>query len=85
MPATQKPWTVKAFTEKSGPPAWKNKPTFFLVSENDQMIPPQAEQLMAKRMGATVRTVASSHASMVSHPNEVAGIILLAAESKGQK
>jgi hypothetical protein len=45
------------------------------------MIPPQAEEFMAKRMGATVRSVPSSHASMVSHPKEVADIITLGAES----
>jgi pimeloyl-ACP methyl ester carboxylesterase len=81
MAAVQKPLSVKSFTEKSGPPAWKNIKSWYLVSANDQMIPPQAEELMAKRMGATVRSVPSSHASMVSHPKEVADIITLAAES----
>jgi hypothetical protein len=45
------------------------------------MIAPQAEEFFAKRMGATVRSVPASHASMVSHPKEVADIILLAANS----
>jgi hypothetical protein len=54
----------------------------YLVSSNDQMIPPQAEELMATRMGATVRTVAASHASMVSHPQEVADIICAAADAE---
>ena len=47
----------------------------------DQMIPPQAEEFMAKRMGATVRKVPASHAAMVSHPKEVAELIKLAAET----
>lgn len=46
------------------------------------MIPPQAEELMAKRMGSTVQTIPASHASMVSHPKEVAAIIVLAAEAR---
>jgi pimeloyl-ACP methyl ester carboxylesterase len=79
MAATQKPLSIASFTAKSGPPAWKNIPSWFLVSSNDQMIPPQAEELFAKRMGATTRTVPASHASMVSHPAEVTSIISLAA------
>lgn len=78
MAAVQKPLSVKSFTEKSGPPAWKHIPSWYLVSSNDQMIPPPAEEFMAKRMGATVRTVAASHASMVAHPKEVADIIISA-------
>jgi pimeloyl-ACP methyl ester carboxylesterase len=81
MAAVQKPFSVKSFVAKAGPPAWKHIPSWYLVSTNDEMIPPQAEEFMAKRMGATVRTVPASHASMVSHPREVAEIITLAAES----
>jgi pimeloyl-ACP methyl ester carboxylesterase len=81
MAAVQKPLSIKSFVEKSGPPAWKHLPSWFLVSTNDQMIPPQAEEFMAKRMGATVRGVPASHASMVSHPKDVADIITLAADS----
>ena len=53
-----------------------------MVATEDQMIPPQAEEFMAKRMGATVRKVPASHAAMVSHPKEVAELITSAAESK---
>jgi hypothetical protein len=56
-----------------------------MVASNDQMIPPQAEEFMAKRMGATVRTVAASHAAMVSHPKEVVEMIVQAAESAATK
>jgi pimeloyl-ACP methyl ester carboxylesterase len=55
-----------------------------MVATKDQMIPPQAEEFMAKRMGATVRSVPSSHAAMVSHPKQVADLIVLAAESIGK-
>jgi pimeloyl-ACP methyl ester carboxylesterase len=85
MAVTQRPLSVRSFTAKSGPPAWKHIPSWYLVSKNDQMIPPQAEEAMAKRMGATILGVAASHASMVSHPQEVADIIILAAESDGKK
>jgi len=64
----QKPLSIKSFTAKCGPPAWKHIPSWYMVSGNDQMIPPQAEEMMAKRMGATVRTVSGSHAAIVSCP-----------------
>jgi pimeloyl-ACP methyl ester carboxylesterase len=81
MAVVQKPLSIKSFTEKSGPPAWKHIKSWYLVSTNDQMIPPQAEEFMGKRMGATVRSVPASHASMVSRPKDVVEIITLAAES----
>ena len=79
MAAVQRPLSIKSFTAKSGPPAWKHIRSWYLVSSNDQMIPPQAEEFMAKRMGATVRAVPASHASMISHPKEVADMIGTAA------
>jgi pimeloyl-ACP methyl ester carboxylesterase len=85
MAVTQKPLSISSFTAKSGPPAWKRIPSFYLIATNDQMIPPQAEELMAKRMGATVSAVPASHAAMVSHPKEVADLIFLAADKKGAK
>lgn len=85
MAVTQRPLSIRSFAAKSGPPAWKHIPSWFLVSKNDQMIPPSAEEFMAKRMGATIRSVAASHASMVSHPKDVFDIILLAADSEKQK
>jgi hypothetical protein len=66
MAAVQKPLSAKSFVAKSGPPGWKHIKSWYLVSTNDQMIPPQGEELMAKRMGATVRSVPASHASMVA-------------------
>lgn len=84
MAAVQRPLSANSFTGKSGPPAWKHLPSWYMVATDDQMIPPQAEELMAKRMGATVRKVASSHAAMVSHPKEVADLIGLAVQSIGK-
>lgn len=80
MAAVQKPVSVKSFTDKSGPPAWKQIKSWYLVSTNDQMVPPKAQEFMAKRMGATVRSVPASHASLVSHPKEVSDLITAAVE-----
>ncbi len=81
MAAAQRPLSVASFTAKEGAPAWKTIPSWYLVSTEDQMIPPPAQEFLAKRMGATVRSVPASHASFVSHPREVADIIALAADS----
>jgi len=84
MAAVQKPLSVYSFATKSGPPAWKHIPSWYMVATDDQMIPPPAEEFMAKRIGATVKKVAASHAAMVSHPKEVADLITLAVESVGK-
>lgn len=69
-----------AFTTKLGTPAWRQRPSWYLISEDDRMINPDAERAMAKRMGATTTTIrGSSHASLVSHPAEVARAIESAA------
>lgn len=81
MAVTQKPLSVASFTEKAGTAAWKSIPSWYLVSTADQMIPPPAQEFFARRMKATTQSVASSHASMVSHPERVADIITLAANS----
>lgn len=76
MGIVQKPPNQSMFVEKSGPPAWKQLPSWFQVSENDRVIYPDAERNFAKRMNATTLSVNSSHASLVSHPNEIAELIL---------
>jgi pimeloyl-ACP methyl ester carboxylesterase len=81
MAAVQKPLHVSGFTGEEGVPAWKTIPSWYLVCTDDHMIPPPAQEFMAKRMGATVKSVASSHCPFVSHPEAVADIIALAAES----
>src|SRR6476660_7069647 len=80
MTTVQKPFSLSIFAEKSGPPAWKQLPTWYQVSENDHMIPPDAERMFAKQMNATTISLPSSHASLVSHPNEIAKLILDAAK-----
>jgi pimeloyl-ACP methyl ester carboxylesterase len=81
MAAVQKPLNMASFAGEEGTPAWKTIPSYYLVCTDDQMIPPPAQEFMAQRMNATVRSVPSSHAAFMSRPNEVAGIIALAAES----
>ena len=76
LAVVQKPAHQSLFTEKSGPPAWKQLPTWFAVSENDHIIPPDAQRNFAKRMNATTISLNSSHASLVTHPDEIAELIL---------
>jgi pimeloyl-ACP methyl ester carboxylesterase len=79
LAVVQKPAHQSLFTEKSGPPAWKQLPTWFEVSEGDHIIPPDAQRMFAQRMNATTISLNSSHASLVSHPDEIAQLILDAA------
>jgi pimeloyl-ACP methyl ester carboxylesterase len=85
--AAQKPFNQSILAEKSGPPAWKQIPSWYQISENDHAIPPNAERMFAKQINATTISLASSHASPISHPNEVAKLILDAANSlsRGEK
>jgi pimeloyl-ACP methyl ester carboxylesterase len=76
MAAVQKPANQSLFTAPSGPPAWKQHPTWFEVSEGDHIIPPDAQRNFAKRMNATTISLNSSHASLVTHPDEIAELIL---------
>jgi pimeloyl-ACP methyl ester carboxylesterase len=79
LATVQKPVAKKCFGKPVAVPAWKSKPSWFLVSTEDRLINPDLERFMAKRMGATTIEAPSSHASLVSHPTEVAGLILRAA------
>ena len=81
MYAVQQPLPVAAYDDVMGDPAWKHFPTWFAVAQNDEVIPPDAERLFAKRMGATTSELVSGHVGMVSHPDEVAGLIQTAARS----
>jgi pimeloyl-ACP methyl ester carboxylesterase len=80
MYAVQQPLSATALQEVMGIPAWKALPSWFLVSTNDQAIPPDAERQFAKRMGATTIEVASSHVAMVSHPDDVVKLVETAAQ-----
>ncbi|MGW4772230.1 alpha/beta fold hydrolase [Nocardia sp. NPDC004278] len=77
--AHQRSLAVAANIEPSGAPAWSSIPSRFLVSAYDHVIPPAAQRFMANRMGATTSEIASSHASLVSHPAEVAAVVESAA------
>jgi pimeloyl-ACP methyl ester carboxylesterase len=81
MYAVQQPLATSTFQDVMGVPAWKSHPSWFLVAENDQAIPPDAERQFAKRMGATTVEVASGHVAMVSHPDAVAELIETAAKA----
>jgi pimeloyl-ACP methyl ester carboxylesterase len=74
--ATQRPIHVKCIQEKSPRPVWKDKPSWFLVAENDRMIPATTQHFQAKRMGATVRTRAVDHSPMLTAPRLVVDVIL---------
>jgi pimeloyl-ACP methyl ester carboxylesterase len=76
MAVAQKPFSAASFGEKSGPPAWKQLPTWYQISESDMMIPPNAQRQFAKQMNATTISIDASHASYVSHPDEIAKLIL---------
>ena len=81
MAAVQKPLSLAAFGGKETAPAWKTIPSWYLTCTDDNMIPPPAQEFMAKRMNATIHSVPSSHCPFMSHPEAVADIIALAAES----
>ena len=81
MADSQVPWGVGALSGTISEPAWRTKPSWYLVATDDQMIPPPAQRFMSKRAGSTVVEVAGSHAIYVSQPNAVAALIEQAAKA----
>ena len=81
--AVQQPLATSAFADVMGSPAWKSLPSWYLVAQNDEALPPDAERQFAARMGATTVELPSSHVPMVSRPNEVADLIEKAANAAG--
>jgi pimeloyl-ACP methyl ester carboxylesterase len=82
MAVTQRPPTLEALTEPSGPrPLWRELPSWFLIGEQDHTIPAALQRFMAERAGArrAVEIPGASHAITVSHPDETAELILQAA------
>jgi pimeloyl-ACP methyl ester carboxylesterase len=79
MYAVQQPLALSAFGDVMGVPAWKSLPSWYLVAQNDEAIPPDAERQFASRMGATTVEIASGHVAMVSHPDAAADLIRQAA------
>ena len=78
MATAQRPVTQAALAEESGPPNWRTLPSYFLIGTADQAIPVAAQRFMARRAGSTAVEVDASHASYLSHPEEVAKLILRA-------
>ena len=81
MAESQVPWGVEALNGAITEPAWKTKPSWYLVVTEDKMIPPAAQRFMSKRAGSKVLEVAGSHAIYVSQPKAVADLIRTAAQS----
>jgi pimeloyl-ACP methyl ester carboxylesterase len=79
MYAVQQPAPVALFEDVMGVPAWRSLPSWFLVTANDQVVPPDGQRLFAGRMGATTVEIESGHVAMISHPDEVANLIMTAA------
>jgi pimeloyl-ACP methyl ester carboxylesterase len=78
---TQRPINVKCIQEKAPRPLWKDKPVWFLVAENDRMIPEKTQHFQAERMKATVRAHAVDHSPMLTAPNVVVEVLLEAIQS----
>jgi pimeloyl-ACP methyl ester carboxylesterase len=81
MFAVQQALSTSTLGDVMGVPAWKSQPSWYMVASNDQAIPPDAERLFAKRMGATTVEVPSSHVAMVSHPEDVIKLTEMAVDS----
>lgn len=81
MFAVQQPLPASALDEVMSTPAWKSFPTWFMVAEGDQTIPPDAERSFARRMGATTVETSTNHVAMVSHPEEVLKLIRAAIQA----
>ena len=80
MADSQVPWGVQALGGEISEPAWKSKPSWYLLTTEDRMIPPPAQRFMSQRAGSTVVEGAASHAVYVSQPNAVAALIKQAAQ-----
>ena len=78
MAVSQRPLSAAAFTENATAAGWKSIPSWFLVSEKDNAIPPDAERFMAERMNATTESVDGSHAAFIAHPDVAAALVLKA-------
>jgi pimeloyl-ACP methyl ester carboxylesterase len=75
MADSQVPWSVDALAGAITEPAWRTKPTWYLIATEDRMIPPDAQRFMAQRANAQVSETAASHSVYISQPEAVAAII----------
>jgi pimeloyl-ACP methyl ester carboxylesterase len=80
MGDSQVPWGVEALQGAVSEPAWRSKPSYYLVAKDDEMIPPPAQRMMASRAGSHRTEAPGSHAIYVSNPEVVAAVIRQAAE-----
>jgi len=85
MADSQVPWGVEALSGTISQAAWKTKPSWYLLTTEDKMIPPDAQRAMSKRAGSTVVEVKGSHAVYVSKPQAVADLIEKAARGAAAK
>lgn len=83
MADSQVPWGVEALNGAVGEPAWRGKPSWYLVASDDRMIPPPAQRMMSERAGATVVEAPGSHSIYVSQPRATADLIARAAREAG--
>jgi pimeloyl-ACP methyl ester carboxylesterase len=81
MADAQVPWGVEALGTTISEPAWRTKPTWYLLTTDDKMIPPGAQRAMSARAGSTVVEVKGSHSVYVSQPQAVASLIEKAAKA----
>jgi len=79
--AVQRPISVRCIQEPAPKPAWRSKPSWFLIAEEDRMISPQTQHFMAKRMGATTRSLTVDHTPLVSAPGKVVEMIMEAGQT----
>jgi pimeloyl-ACP methyl ester carboxylesterase len=79
--ATHIPPDANLFNEKVDGTAWRSKPSWYIVANNDRTVQPELERFVAKRMGAHTYDVDSSHVAMLSHPDFVLDVIRTAADS----
>jgi pimeloyl-ACP methyl ester carboxylesterase len=79
--AVQRPISVKSIQEPAPAPAWKSKPVWYLVAEQDRMINPKTQRFMAERMRATVRSFPVDHTPLLTAPDKVVDVILEAAQA----
>ena len=85
LSAVQRPIAVACIQEKSPKPGWKTKPSWFLIAEEDRMINPATQRYEARRMGAATHAAKVDHAPIITAPDLVADLIVLAAEKVGTK
>jgi len=83
--AVQRPIALKCIQEPVSKPAWRSKPSWFLIAEEDRMINPKTQQFMAKRMGATTTSLRVDHTPMLSAPQSVVDIILEANQASSER